>query len=219
MLGIYSSPIASLVLTDSFKMLPDQMMCPYAKPDDLQKHLDGTCDDWMRFKQALQGTSLSVQSMVFVVWPVFWPGDGDWNKSSGVQIARLKNLLGRDAVRLYKTLTTNKPEEETVNEKQPPPKPPKCRIGATFREQDNQEVGTIYSRLNRYVPTPKKILKLFTIRAKIGSYAYKHPNAQESFEPILKHLKIFQEDAENLTLLEQNHSYLDHSSWRSDSIV
>nr|CAD7403111.1 unnamed protein product [Timema poppensis] len=43
--------------------------------------------------------------------------------------------------------------------------------------------------------------------------------AQESFEPILKHLKIFQEDAENLTLLEQNHSYLDHSSWRSDSIT
>nr|CAD7195628.1 unnamed protein product [Timema douglasi] len=36
-------------------------------------------------------------------------------KSSGVQIARLKNLLGRDAVRLYKTLTTIKPEEETVN--------------------------------------------------------------------------------------------------------
>nr|CAD7404261.1 unnamed protein product [Timema poppensis] len=79
-------------------------------------------------------------------------------KSSGVQIARLKNLLGRDAVRIYKTLTTIKPEEETVNEKQPPPKPPKCRIGATFREEDNQEVGTIYSRLNRYVPTPKKIL-------------------------------------------------------------
>nr|CAD7452896.1 unnamed protein product [Timema tahoe] len=37
-------------------------------------------------------------------------------KSAGVQIARLKNLLGRDAVRLYKTLTTIKPEEETVND-------------------------------------------------------------------------------------------------------
>uniref|UniRef100_A0A7R9ICD9 Superoxide dismutase [Cu-Zn] n=1 Tax=Timema tahoe TaxID=61484 RepID=A0A7R9ICD9_9NEOP len=188
-------------------------------------------------------------------------------KSAGVQIARLKNLLGRDAVRLYKTLTTIKPEEETVNDilsvlkshcipkknetilvfnffnrkqclsepfenfyaelralatpcefgdqedkllraqiilgvnsqsikqhllredttlnkvveycksveladknlktiedggrssqkKQPPPNPPKCRISATFRKQVNQEVGTIYSRLNRYVPTPKKI--------------------------------------------------------------
>nr|CAD7567792.1 unnamed protein product [Timema californicum] len=36
-------------------------------------------------------------------------------KSSGGQIARLKNLLGRNAVRLYKNLTTIKPEEETVN--------------------------------------------------------------------------------------------------------
>nr|CAD7407751.1 unnamed protein product [Timema poppensis] len=36
-------------------------------------------------------------------------------KSSGMQIARIKNLLGQDAVRLYKTLTTIKPEEETVN--------------------------------------------------------------------------------------------------------
>ncbi|CAG2056140.1 unnamed protein product [Timema podura] len=43
--------------------------------------------------------------------------------------------------------------------------------------------------------------------------------AQESFEPILKHLKISQEDSENPTLLEQMHSYLDHSSWRSDSIA
>nr|CAD7456836.1 unnamed protein product [Timema tahoe] len=37
-------------------------------------------------------------------------------KSAGVQIARLKNLLGRDAVRLYKTLTTIKPEEETAEQ-------------------------------------------------------------------------------------------------------
>nr|CAD7443034.1 unnamed protein product [Timema bartmani] len=43
--------------------------------------------------------------------------------------------------------------------------------------------------------------------------------AQESFEPILKHLKISQEDSENPTHLEQTHSYLDHSSWRSDSIA
>nr|CAD7431245.1 unnamed protein product [Timema monikensis] len=38
--------------------------------------------------------------------------------------------------------------------------PPECRIDATFRKKDNQGVGTIYSRLNRYVPTPKKILIL-----------------------------------------------------------
>nr|CAD7398800.1 unnamed protein product [Timema cristinae] len=42
----YSSPMASLVLTDnsqltvdSFKKLPDQITYPYAEPDDLQKHL------------------------------------------------------------------------------------------------------------------------------------------------------------------------------------
>nr|CAD7605719.1 unnamed protein product [Timema genevievae] len=36
-------------------------------------------------------------------------------KSAGVQIARLRNLLGRDAVRHYKILTTIKPEEERIN--------------------------------------------------------------------------------------------------------
>nr|CAD7419888.1 unnamed protein product [Timema poppensis] len=42
----YTSPMASLVLTDSsqltsdgFEKLPDQIMYPYAKPDDLQKHV------------------------------------------------------------------------------------------------------------------------------------------------------------------------------------
>nr|CAD7424805.1 unnamed protein product [Timema monikensis] len=34
----YSSPMASLVLTDSFEKLPDQIMYPYAEPYDLQKH-------------------------------------------------------------------------------------------------------------------------------------------------------------------------------------
>nr|CAD7573494.1 unnamed protein product [Timema californicum] len=42
---VYSSPMASLVLTDSsqltaksFEKLPDQIMYPYAEPYDLQKH-------------------------------------------------------------------------------------------------------------------------------------------------------------------------------------
>nr|CAD7263525.1 unnamed protein product [Timema shepardi] len=35
----YSSPMASLVLTDSFEKLPDQIMYPYAEPNDLQKHV------------------------------------------------------------------------------------------------------------------------------------------------------------------------------------
>nr|CAD7204708.1 unnamed protein product [Timema douglasi] len=42
---IYSSPMASLVLTDSsrltadgFKKLPEQIVYPYAEPNDLQKH-------------------------------------------------------------------------------------------------------------------------------------------------------------------------------------
>nr|CAD7577593.1 unnamed protein product [Timema californicum] len=46
----YSSPMASLVLTDSsqltsdsFKKLPDQIMYPYAEPDDLQKHVFSSC--------------------------------------------------------------------------------------------------------------------------------------------------------------------------------
>nr|CAD7260962.1 unnamed protein product [Timema shepardi] len=44
--GIYSSPMASLVLTDSsqmtadgFEKLPDHIMYPYAEPYDLQKHV------------------------------------------------------------------------------------------------------------------------------------------------------------------------------------
>nr|CAD7256601.1 unnamed protein product [Timema shepardi] len=37
-----SSPTASLVLIDSFTKLPDQIMCPYAEPDDLQNHTGGS---------------------------------------------------------------------------------------------------------------------------------------------------------------------------------
>nr|CAD7423311.1 unnamed protein product [Timema monikensis] len=46
----YSSPMASLVLTDSsqltadsFKKLPDQTTYPYAEPDDLQKNVSSSC--------------------------------------------------------------------------------------------------------------------------------------------------------------------------------
>nr|CAD7396149.1 unnamed protein product [Timema poppensis] len=35
----YSSPMASLVLTDSFEKLPDQIMYPYTEPNALQKHV------------------------------------------------------------------------------------------------------------------------------------------------------------------------------------
>nr|CAD7400117.1 unnamed protein product [Timema poppensis] len=35
----YTSPMASLVLTDSFEKLPDQIMGLYAEPYDLQKHV------------------------------------------------------------------------------------------------------------------------------------------------------------------------------------
>nr|CAD7568696.1 unnamed protein product [Timema californicum] len=38
----YSSPMASLVLIDSFEKLPDQMTYPYAELDDLQKHILAT---------------------------------------------------------------------------------------------------------------------------------------------------------------------------------
>nr|CAD7402724.1 unnamed protein product [Timema cristinae] len=47
---VYSSPMASLVLTDSsqltsdgFEKLPEQIMYPYAVPYDLQKHVFGSC--------------------------------------------------------------------------------------------------------------------------------------------------------------------------------
>nr|CAD7402752.1 unnamed protein product [Timema poppensis] len=36
--GKYSSPMASLVLTDRFEKLPDQIMYPYAEPYALQTH-------------------------------------------------------------------------------------------------------------------------------------------------------------------------------------
>nr|CAD7572282.1 unnamed protein product [Timema californicum] len=39
----YSSPMVSLVLTDSFEKLPDQIMYPYAEPYDLQKHVFKCC--------------------------------------------------------------------------------------------------------------------------------------------------------------------------------
>nr|CAD7410938.1 unnamed protein product [Timema poppensis] len=35
----YSSPMASLVLSDGFEKLPDQIMYTYAEPYDLQKHV------------------------------------------------------------------------------------------------------------------------------------------------------------------------------------
>nr|CAD7573036.1 unnamed protein product [Timema californicum] len=35
-IAIYSSPMASLVLADSFEKLPDQFMYPYTEPYDLQ---------------------------------------------------------------------------------------------------------------------------------------------------------------------------------------
>nr|CAD7399732.1 unnamed protein product [Timema poppensis] len=47
---MYSSPMASLVLTDSsqliaegFEKLPDQIMYPYTEPNDLQKHVFSSC--------------------------------------------------------------------------------------------------------------------------------------------------------------------------------
>nr|CAD7420094.1 unnamed protein product [Timema poppensis] len=39
----YSSPMASLVLADSFEKLPDQITYLYAKPYDLQKHVFSSC--------------------------------------------------------------------------------------------------------------------------------------------------------------------------------
>nr|CAD7573814.1 unnamed protein product [Timema californicum] len=39
LLEFLSSPMTYLVLTDSFEKLPDQVMYPYAKPNDLQKHV------------------------------------------------------------------------------------------------------------------------------------------------------------------------------------
>ncbi|CAG2057852.1 unnamed protein product [Timema podura] len=54
-----------------------------------------------------------------------------------------------------------------------PLNPPKFRIGAIFIKQDNQEVGTIYSRLNRYGPTPNKIL-LFQETSLVKSLLEKH---------------------------------------------
>nr|CAD7571433.1 unnamed protein product [Timema californicum] len=49
---LYSSPMASLVLTDSSKLtsdgfgkLPDKIMYPYAEPYDLQKHVFSSCLD------------------------------------------------------------------------------------------------------------------------------------------------------------------------------
>nr|CAD7204751.1 unnamed protein product [Timema douglasi] len=39
----YSSPTASLVLTDSFEKLPDQIMYPYGEPYDLIKYVFSSC--------------------------------------------------------------------------------------------------------------------------------------------------------------------------------
>nr|CAD7580862.1 unnamed protein product [Timema californicum] len=54
----YSSPVASLVLADSFEKLPDQITYLYAKPYDLQKHVFSSLD-----RSTFSG------SVVFKQWP------------------------------------------------------------------------------------------------------------------------------------------------------
>nr|CAD7420319.1 unnamed protein product [Timema poppensis] len=49
----YSSPTTSLVLTDSFEKLPDQIMYPYTKPYDLQKHSEVSCELSVSTKEAV----------------------------------------------------------------------------------------------------------------------------------------------------------------------
>nr|CAD7200032.1 unnamed protein product [Timema douglasi] len=41
-----SSPMASLVLTDGFEKLPEQIIYPYAEPYDLQEHRSARRDFW-----------------------------------------------------------------------------------------------------------------------------------------------------------------------------
>nr|CAD7432907.1 unnamed protein product [Timema monikensis] len=64
--------------------------------------------------------------------------------------------------------------------------PHKCRIGATFGKQDNQEVGTIYSR-QPLRPDPKENLDIFAAW-KISSALFKDKSASEH---ILRQLRIF----------------------------
>nr|CAD7258487.1 unnamed protein product [Timema shepardi] len=58
----YSSPVASLVLTDSFEKLPDQIMYPYAKPYDMKKHLRN------RLLKQSQSSQASLSCMVMAVF-------------------------------------------------------------------------------------------------------------------------------------------------------
>nr|CAD7262805.1 unnamed protein product [Timema shepardi] len=54
----YSSPMATLVLTDSIKMLPDQITYPYAEPYDLQKHVESYLEQ-LRYPRGLMDYSCS----------------------------------------------------------------------------------------------------------------------------------------------------------------
>nr|CAD7195356.1 unnamed protein product [Timema douglasi] len=66
----YSSPMASLVLTDSsqltaqsFEKLPDQIMYPYLEPYDLQKHVFNSC--WNTAVNMLKNNDLLTKSCPF----------------------------------------------------------------------------------------------------------------------------------------------------------
>nr|CAD7568664.1 unnamed protein product [Timema californicum] len=82
--SIYSSPMASLVLTDGFEKLPDQIMYLYAKPYDLQKHVFNVNDglDKIRYKlyvgtkakQPISTTNISCRKKA---QPVNFPPDSD----------------------------------------------------------------------------------------------------------------------------------------------
>nr|CAD7570608.1 unnamed protein product [Timema californicum] len=71
----YSSPMASLVLTDNFKKLPDQITYPYVEPDDLQRHINLLALEAYGFSSAflmdvqscyLESSSAPVPSHVFL---------------------------------------------------------------------------------------------------------------------------------------------------------
>nr|CAD7416357.1 unnamed protein product [Timema poppensis] len=65
----YSSPMASLVLTDSFEKLPDHIMYPYAEPYDLQKHVStiGICIWYWHFNSPIHKTKHQEENVVLMM--------------------------------------------------------------------------------------------------------------------------------------------------------
>nr|CAD7455369.1 unnamed protein product [Timema tahoe] len=115
LLHSYSSPMASLVLSDSsqlradgFEKLPDQIMYPYAEPYDLQKHV---------FIEAMGGSvGLAITQSLLLIFFL------QWGLRQTTEVAN--NMMSVERILEYKDLE-EEPLLESTPDKTPSPEWPK----------------------------------------------------------------------------------------------